>query len=986
MKAEFPDFEIQRLNPSLSSGGIGEAFETFAFELLQPDFPGLHMFSGGGKDGAIDFSQTTASTRTVAECKYIGSGDYGDAVIRWKEVSRHLAEHLANPLGPTKGQSQYWPWYRTDPTINRFLFCFNATSKQGQRDALRDLIQLDLSTLGGLHSHLAHLKSVEVELIDWNDCTARLRRFPHLIFRWFPETRPEGLVPLEDSPQIGTFRSYLLNAKLPFYSRAKHAEHNPQIDSPLLSEEEILHLLGKTEHTGVVITGRGGVGKTRQTLELGWIALQQGWLVLRAQSRLRRESVEKLAERLTPETKTLLLVDYIETQHDFEGVIEYLQDLNNTYRFQVRFAANCRNTYYSTVEHVAPHIRLNLSPPADDSEAHFFRSYHHASVKHILHTRGIQVTDQHIHICRDVPILAVFMVYLHSTGSGLDLEELLQEPDFGQWVAKRVHLSFPAWPIQQIRRDLALLAPLFPMSGESVSKLDAVRNRPLFDRLAADGWIERLDAEDAESSDATARWLMAHDVLADQILLSQLSDISDTILEFVAEILTSSEKNGGLRSSLLTFQRLSEHNRLGQVPWVTLISRRMADNVSAWKPVRHLLMRSSLLTPLEKLSIVTDHPLLWEGESDPSLGLTIRYLSRWAATDGKTNINPGVKKTLVDLLLKCDSSSTTANLLSGLQLSPTTVTPIAEKWLLSGDLPFQAHLLFVAAMQNAWWSQEIEIAFTRWLRKFQSALLFGVALETWLNETGSTERVKEAVQHWLRLHRHRVHAGFVYKSWLKAGGDITSIQEPALAWLHENRKTSHVKFFLKYISKQPFLSSQTVRDVLAWCRAFPDDEDALWRITQLGANLLSYELAQDIYETARALLERAINPNVNIDVVRSSQITTLLSFLFENARIHSIKMRADVDFLIVLWLRHPHSFGRNPKPHRNIQRIGFARQVLLLYRVGDLVFKDERSSLMRFLNWLDEWEPLRKEQLRPTIDAYTKRYPDPEVWSIVRFD
>jgi hypothetical protein len=985
MKAEFPDFEIERLNPVLSSGGIGEAFERFVYELLQPSFPGLHVFSGGGKDGAIDVSETIGSARTVAECKYIGSGKHEDALSRWQEVARNLGEHLANPRGPTKGQSQYWPWYQTNPAIETFFFCFNATPKQGQRDALSESIRNRFSELGTIYPHLVHLKSVHVELFDWNDCTAHLRRFPHLIFRWFPETRPEGLLPLEDSPQIGTFRSYLLNAKLPFYSRAKHTENNPEVQNFLIGEEKILELLAGTEVAGVVITGRGGVGKTRQTLELGWIALEKGWVVLRAQSRLRREAIEKLAERITPDTKTLLLVDYIETQHDFEGVVEYLQDLNSTYRFRLRFVANCRNTYYSAVEHVAPHIRLNLSPPAEDREAHFYRSYHQASVQHILKSGEIEITDQHLLICRNVAILAVFMVYLHSTGRELDLEELLREPDFGQWVSKRIQLSFPTWPIQEIKRELALLAPWFPMSNESASKLDSIRTRPLFDRLAADGWIERLNPSDADSAPFAASWYMAHDVLADQIVLSQLREISETTADFVEGMIASSEENDGLRSSLLTFQRLGGHPVLGKVRWVDLIARRLVTNLSAWKPVRHLMMRSSLLTPLEKLTIVNEYPQLWGTTSDSGLGVTVRYLAKWAATEGKEHVNAEIRDKLVALLTKSDFPSTTANLLWSLKLAPDTAMTTVGQWLSTADLPYQAHLLFVFMMQNALWASEIEAAFKRWLYKFQGALLFGLAVETWLNATGNKELVKESIKHWLRLHRDKIQAGVVYKSWLKAGGDLTVIQEHALEWLHENRKTRHVKFFLKYISKQPHLSPQTIKDVLDWCSAFPDDEDTLWRITQLGLNLLSNELAQEIFQTAKMLLERSIDPKIAIDELRSGQITTLLSYLFENARTHSMKMRENVDFLVVLWLKHPSSFGRRPKPHRHVQRVGFAQQILLLYRIGDMSFTHDRAPLIRFLSWVDEWEELWKERLRPTIEAYSRRFPDPDIWKIVRF-
>ena len=97
-------------------------------------------------------------------------------------------------------------------------------------------------------------------------------------------------------------------------------------------------------------------------------------------------------------------------------------------------------------------------------------------------------------------------------------------------------------------------------------------------------------------------------------------------------------------------------------------------------------------------------------------------------------------------------------------------------------------------------------------------------------------------------------------------------------------------------------------------------------------------------------------------------------------------MRDRVDSLIVTWMRHPASFGREPKPHPNIQRVGFARRVLLLLDSGELDFTGDNASIERFLEWLDEWETIWKRRLRSTIEAYSTRYPAPEVWGIVRFE
>ena len=191
---------------------------------------------------------------------------------------------------------------------------------------------------------------------------------------------------------------------------------------------------------------------------------------------------------------------------------------------------------------------------------------------------------------------------------------------------------------------------------------------------------------------------------------------------------------------------------------------------------------------------------------------------------------------------------------------------------------------------------------------------------------------------------------------------------------------------MKLVAKQQDLPAATMRDVLAWCRAFPTNEDVWWRVTQLGANLLNVDVLEDSCATTETLLSQIMGSSDEISELTRGQVATLLSYLVEAAHLHSSRMRDRVDTLLVIWLKHPTSFGRRPKPHPNIQRVGFARRVLLLLYCGEFDFTLDREPVRRFLEWLDEWDMVWKQRLRSTLEVYSTRYPAPEVWGIVRFE
>jgi hypothetical protein len=260
---------------------VGDAFQAFGHEVLLREYPELHLFPTEGKDGAIDLSQTSDNTRMACECKHVGSDNLAAVQAEWRSVAKRLEEHLADPNGPTRGQSQYGPWYRKVPAIEKFIFCTSAQLKnQQQTDELRDEIAAFFQTLTKRFSHLSHLTALKSTVFDWSALAQRAATQPHLVFRWFPQTRPKGFVPLDEPIHEVSFSAYLRSENLSYYSRSEHMTHYPPpVEAVIQDEDSLLAKMETDEVAGLIITGRAGVGKTRLMLELGHRALTRGWPV-----------------------------------------------------------------------------------------------------------------------------------------------------------------------------------------------------------------------------------------------------------------------------------------------------------------------------------------------------------------------------------------------------------------------------------------------------------------------------------------------------------------------------------------------------------------------------------------------------------------------------------------------------------------------------------------------------------------------------------
>jgi hypothetical protein len=391
---------------------------------------------------------------------------------------------------------------------------------------------------------------------DQAQVTASQINFPRII----------GLTPFGDRIRKGAFRAYLSSEILPYYSRAAHLSLDPAPENTYIADErEILKQLDSKELDGLILTGTGGIGKTRLMFEIGHMALAENWLVYRVKEKPNPENIYQLADCIDSSQKVLLLVDYAETQQDFAALVEILDELNEDEGFHFRYIANCRSTYYGAIRGTYQHKQVDLSPP--DAASEWFQRYRHETVRHILQESGIEDFERYVEICRKIPVLAVFLAYLCSIGRTVDLASLSGEASYGQWLNKRIRLSFQA---SIVEKDLAMLIAQFPLGERAGQAIYSSSYGQLFNRLAQDKWVEQEQLP--SDSEGHQDWVTIHDVLADQILAHYLESISEVAALFVSEVLDFAIKFGSLRSTLYTFQRLIDLPQLCSLDWFAILS------------------------------------------------------------------------------------------------------------------------------------------------------------------------------------------------------------------------------------------------------------------------------------------------------------------------------------------------------------------------------------------------------------------------------
>jgi hypothetical protein len=573
---KIPRFHDENIAPEMMISKSGEAFQNFVAELFCEDHIDMSVFTAGGKDGAIDHTLYLPDGTCVIECKHIQDG-LDIAKKCWQKVSDKLRRNITSPDSPPKRQGQYRPWYNPKKPISHYLFCFTGElSNENQIQELESVIETFFKSLSSNLPHLSHLSGIVVECWPWNRLASKAQNNPSLCFRWFPSCRPSGLSMLRDHLSSGGgFRAYLDENTLPYLP----------LEGKGFEPIELLTALSSPDRFGLIITGIGGIGKTRLVLEIGREALGKEWIVLKANKSCRAESIDQLAQQVAPNQQVVVLFDYVEVHRDFDGIIERINTYNTEHGYSFQYVANCRSNYYTSIRAIERHTEVNLSPGG--RQAHIFQIYRESVVQHILRYSQVSEPEAYLRICKGIPILAVFISYLNAEGRQRDLLSLRGEQSFVEWIRKRLHLSFPGRDTQILSTELCSLLVQYPMDSTASDYLADSDEKLwlLHNQLVNDGWVQKNTYGD---------YISAHDLFVDQLVSDHLTHSQDNESD-IRRGLILAEKLDCLRSLLISYLRIAEE--VCHLDWPRLITERINKQPELWHEVREILAISPLLTP-----------------------------------------------------------------------------------------------------------------------------------------------------------------------------------------------------------------------------------------------------------------------------------------------------------------------------------------------------------------------------------------------------
>ena len=775
----------------------GAKFEELVEDVLRLKHPNVQRFSKGGKDGGIDLVVEENGVRLIFECKQITEDGDQPARRRWKEVRNNLNEHLSSPDGPTKGQSQYQPWYNSSKPIRAYTFCVSSHLKNlSQDDGLETDIRDFFETLAQ-RPHLAHLKGMEVSVRSWDDFRKTFEQNPPLAFRWFRgEVFPRGLLDLDSSYGSSTFRAYLTENSLPFYSRSTHLEHHPSPEGRerILGEDALLdELFDENGPIGYVLTGSGGFGKSRLALELGRRTSEREGFAVRVEN-LDPDRLDKFIETLNPKQRTLLVIDYVETEKHFDELIDVLNQRREDTSPFLRFVATCRTSYYLAVARFESKgiERVDLSPGGAKA-SDWLKGYREATIEHVLRAAGLPTSPEAIQRCANTPALAVFLAFLKAKGAvDPDLRDLLAVKDFGSWFHGKFKRSFPQ---REIDEHVALWMGLMPLPEPLPEGLQEAIDPEVFDCLVMDHWIEK------DEDQVPTRWTTVHDVLADQTVLSFLDKRKRGVeRDFIEKWLDFGREHNVLGSAFVALQRLADQEEIEDVNFVDVFKLQIENNPETWSYLRPNILGTPLLSAGGVLELMDDSSELW---ADVAEDHSLHRILGWRARKSQLDDEQGLSSDQQDQLLTwCKKAAPHVEgdnslLVQGLRMAPEVFRDTALSWLNRHPEELQTHFLLVAWIEAELPFQDVESFVLSWATAFNHRLQCSFVLKSWLGAGGSCESVKGYVRQWLDKYGQTDAARFVLKSWLDAGGSFESVEGDVRRWLDEYGQTDAAPFVLK---------------------------------------------------------------------------------------------------------------------------------------------------------------------------------------------
>jgi hypothetical protein len=801
----------------------GADFQKFVWEALRSGhferfLAGRYVrpYFAAGNDGAIDHLAIGDHDQLVVECKFFGRGRRGEPAADWREVANTLGANLeVNAKRDINSLARHYrPWFDRERPIKGYWFCTSGLFQPGAQTELRQEISAFFQSFARAHTSLAHLADINIEVFGWNDFDGALSAIPSLRFRWFREL-PIGLRPIRSLTEGKTFRKFLDEETLEFFSRD---EFNREIgfdkQARLIDERSTLSdLLERKDQTGLVLSGPGGLGKTRLALQLGIDAEQtNNWLVLRVDRNASPEAIEELARAHTTSAQVLLIIDYAEAATSLFGLAQAMERANRDGEHCFRFVATCRASALSAVKEAledSTYRTIEFSSRPDDH-------YNNWVVNKILITAQIPRLDEIALICGGLPVMAAFAVFLfteYPEEFNAQFGQIHHGDDFATWANKRLKLALSAQGLDDssTQRPLAVLAARLPLLAGEYHSLRGRNDETarLLDLLKADRWIET-------DGDGIAA---AHDIFADVIIARYIFESEATTTDRTGDVLSDAMDAGAFDRALIALNRLAAHKQFNKIDGFAAIRRVHGRNPLPVVMAHKILLKTRIPnyeTPIRLLKALPDVASIIA--ADGSCDGLVAYLAESTAAskdEAWRNESSQILEPFLDLGVERTRWSNIV-VRRALRLLPERYRQAAIAWIRGQPKRSETHFLFVAWLRCGLPLNEIASDLDIWLvngGRIDSKASF--VFSAWLDAAAKLDRpecldkihkVEAHVRAWLAAHETSEVARFVYKSWLDAAAKldppecldtIGKVEAHVRAWLAAHETSEFARFVYK---------------------------------------------------------------------------------------------------------------------------------------------------------------------------------------------
>jgi hypothetical protein len=801
----------------------GADFGDFVCEVLSigREFGSPVRRDSGSSDGSIDlFSELEG---VVIECKHINSaGSAGRKRIaqEWNEVRDKLDRALLSVAGvaaPTR--TPYRPWADAERPIRRYVFAVSThLTNLDHRRELLGLIQSFLRDQIGRRGGYEHLRNVSVDILDWSDFETRLsrREFKALVFRWL-EQWPAGFSDLDMQSATG-FRSFQ-GDRLPYLARdswtppttLKHSwTEQSLIDDLVLASQGI--------NPVVVLTGPGGVGKTRLGLELARrIHRDHRWWAVRCDGRnANSEGLRKLLMH-SPESQSIVLfADYLEIWPAFEAFVNDIVNLNETSGHIIRVIGTCRASYRERLPTSVRQVAVGAATSLENA-------YSHAVCEHILHGIGSAETTELAERCRYNPALAAFLLLLHHDAPDSFAEEvssLRKCVDFTDWVLRRLRSA--GLKLEPVATILAA-CPLRVDTFDSLASGVASEAGLLADVLVADHWIERQ--EPPPNTEIPPIWATFHDVFADSILANYLRSAPD-LNDSIDRLLERGASHGAFDQILTSLERLRDSLTVSEVIWLSRLKEVERRKPGILASYANALLSNALLSPVDRLTLIDTYPSLQVAiaqnrDCDVGVALNAVGLARVRLDESIGRAFESIFLPLLDIAARSPRGNLCLRLaftacpdryrsdaLASCSLYPRSLPThfVLRVWL--DDVAAKLAANEISAVSHL---ETIDGAVTEWLRANSNRWQASFVLAPWLQAAAGIKGdraikmialAQSCMEMWLAVEGHATHedAHHLYCAWLEAAAasrgeraiEMIAWLRPRIeAWLSIDRYAKH---------------------------------------------------------------------------------------------------------------------------------------------------------------------------------------------------